>query len=113
MLLVQGQKCSLPTQYTGTGSQSQFWAPGLIYFEVVSYLSTFLGLETFPLFPSVGIFNSLPSGGRDGFDLTITPPFLDLSCSYVEFTICVFHNSYGITKTDIFINTILSSILDR
>ena len=40
MLLVQGQKCSLPSQYTGPGSQSRFWDPGFIYFEVVSYLCT-------------------------------------------------------------------------
>ena len=38
----------------------------------------FFGLETFPLFPSVGIFNPLPSGGRDGFYSTINPPFLDI-----------------------------------
>ena len=40
MLLVQGQKWSFPSQYTGPGSQSWFWAPGLIYFKVVSYLCT-------------------------------------------------------------------------
>ena len=38
ILLVQGQKCSLPSQYTGPGNHSRFRAPGLIYFEVVSYL---------------------------------------------------------------------------
>ena len=73
----------------------------------------FLGLEACPLFPSVGIFNSLPSVERDGFDLNITPPFIDLSCSYFEFTFCVFRNSYGLIKTEICINTILSSLLDR
>ena len=52
-----------------------------------------LGLEALPLFLSVRIFNLLPSGGRDGFDLTIPPHFLDLSCYYVEllFVIAVIH----------------------
>ena len=73
----------------------------------------FLGLEDFPLFLSVEIFNSLPPGGRDGFDSNITPHFLDLSCSYVEFTFCVCYNSYGLIKTEICIKNLLSSILDR
>ena len=34
MLLVQGQNCSLPSQCTGPGSQSQFWDPGMVYFKV-------------------------------------------------------------------------------
>ena len=45
------------------------------------------------------IFDSLPLGGRDGFDLTIPSPFLNLSCSYVEFTFCVFRNLCGLIKT--------------
>ena len=40
MILVQGQKCSLPSQYTGPGNQSRFRSPGFIYLEVVSYLCT-------------------------------------------------------------------------
>ena len=31
----------------------------------------------------------------------------------VEFTICVCPNSYGLAKTEICINTLLSSLLDR
>ena len=31
----------------------------------------------------------------------------------VEFTICVCHNLYGLTKAEICINTLLSSLLDR
>ena len=31
----------------------------------------------------------------------------------VEFTICVCRNSYGLTKTEICINTFISSLLDR
>ena len=31
----------------------------------------------------------------------------------VEFTICVCRNLYGLTKTEMFINTFLSSLLDR
>ena len=73
----------------------------------------FLGVKAFPLFLLVGIFNSLPSDGRDGFYLTITQPFLDLSSSYVEFTFCVCRNFYGLIKTEICINNRLSSILDR
>ena len=73
----------------------------------------FLVLEDFPLFPSVRFFDSLLSDGRDGFDLAITTPFLDISCSYVEFTFCVCHNSYGLIETEIFIKYLLSSILDR
>ena len=73
----------------------------------------FLGLEDCSLFLSVGIFDSLPSGGRDGLDLTILPPFLDIYCSYVEFKFCVCCNLYGLIKTEIYISTILSSLLDR
>ena len=73
----------------------------------------FLGLEACPLFPSVGIFDKLPSGGRDSFNLTIPSPFLNLSCSYVEFTFCVCRNSYRIIKTEICINYLLSSNLYR
>ena len=73
----------------------------------------FLGLDACPLLPSFGIFNSSPSGGLDGLDLTITPPFLDISCSYVEFTFYVFRNLYGLIKTEVCINTLLISLLDR
>ena len=73
----------------------------------------FLGLESCLLFMSVGIFDSLPSGWRDGFDLTMTPPFLNLSCSYVEFTFFVCSNLYELIMTEICINTLLSSLLDR
>ena len=73
----------------------------------------FLGLEACPLFPSARIFDLLPSGGRNGFYLTIPLPLLYLYCSYVEFTFCVCRNSYGIIKTEICINTLLSSRLDR
>ena len=31
----------------------------------------------------------------------------------VEFTICVGHNLYGLTKTEMCINTLLNSLLDR
>ena len=68
----------------------------------------FLGLEACPLFPSFGIFDSSPSGGRDGFYPTIPSPFLDLSCSYVEFTFFVWRNSYGLIMTEICINSLLS-----
>ena len=34
MLLAQGQKCSLPSQCTGPGSQSWLWATGLVYFDI-------------------------------------------------------------------------------
>ena len=47
MLLVQVQKCSLPIQYTGPGSQSRFRALGLVYFEV-SYLCTSLAWRLVP-----------------------------------------------------------------
>ena len=36
-----------------------------------------------------------------------------LMMPFVEFTICVCHNSYGLTKTEICINTLLGSLLDR
>ena len=62
---------------------------------------------------SVGVFDSVPSCGWDGFDLTIPPPFLDLSCSYVVFTFFVCRDSYGLIKTEICINSLLGSILDR
>ena len=65
------------------------------------------------MFPSVGTFDALPSGGRDGSDLTIAPPFLNLSCSYVEFTFFVCRNVYGLINTEICINNLLSSLLDR
>ena len=73
----------------------------------------FLGLEACTLFLSVGIFDSLPSGGRDGFDSIIPPTFLDISCSYVEFVFCVCSSSYGLIKMEICINTLLSSLLGR
>ena len=73
----------------------------------------FLGLEACPLLPSVEIFDSLPSGVWDGFELTIPPHFLDLSCPYVEFNICVCRNSYKLIKTEICINSLLGSLLDR
>ena len=72
----------------------------------------FLGLEDCPFFPSVGVFDSLPSGGRGGFNLTIPSPFLDISCSYVEFTFFVCCNLHGLIKTEICINSLLSGLLD-
>ena len=36
-----------------------------------------------------------------------------LALGFVEFTICVYRNSYGLTKTKICINTLLISLLDR
>ena len=72
-----------------------------------------LGLEACPLLQSVRISNSLPSGGQDGFDMTITPHFLNISCSYVDFKFCVCRNLYRLIKTEIYINTLLSSLLDR
>ena len=83
MLLAQGQRFRLPSQYIGPGSHSWLRAPALVYSEV-SCLCTFLGLEACPLLPLVGIFDSLPSDGQDGFGLIITTPFLDISCSYVN-----------------------------
>ena len=56
------------------------------------------------MFLSVEIFDSLPSDGQDGFDI---------SCSYVEFKFCVFRNLFGLINTEICINSLLSSILDR
>ena len=47
----------------------------------------FLVLEAFPFLVSVGILYSLTSGGRDGFNLAIPPPFLDISCSSAVFTL--------------------------
>ena len=72
-----------------------------------------LVLEACPLFLSVGIFNSLPSGGKDGFNLTVPPPFLNIFCSYVEFAFCVYRYSHGLIKMEICINTLPSSLLDR
>ena len=72
-----------------------------------------LGLEDFPLFLSVGIFDYLPSGGRDGFDSTIPPTLIDISCYYVEFMFCVCRNLYELINTEICINTLISSILYR
>ena len=64
------------------------------------------------MFPPVGIFDSFPSSGQEVFDLTIPSPLLDLSCSFVEFTFCVCRNFYGLIKTEICINSLLSSLLD-
>ena len=73
----------------------------------------FLGLEDCTLLMSIGIFNSLPSGGRDGYESIITPPFHYIYCSYVEVTFCVCQNLCRLINTEIFINTLLSSFLDR
>ena len=59
------------------------------------------------MLPSVGIFNSLPSGGRDVFDSTITPPFLDISCSYEELSFCACRHLYRLIKTEICITIVL------
>ena len=72
----------------------------------------FLVLEACLLFPSVVILDSLPSDGRDGFDFTITPPFLNISYSCVEFTLYVFPHLYGIIKTEISIKSLPGSILN-
>ena len=72
----------------------------------------FLVLESCPLLLSVRIFDTFTSGGQDGFDLTIYAPFLDISCSYVEFNFCVFCNLYGLIKTEICINSLLIFPLD-
>ena len=73
----------------------------------------FLVLGDFPLFLSVRIFNSLPSGEKDGFYLIIPSPFLDIYCYYVEFTFCVCSNLYRLINMEISVNSLLSSLLDR
>ena len=62
---------------------------------------------------SFRILDSFTSGGQDGFNSNIPPPFLDLSCSFVEFTFYVCRNSYGLVKMEIYIKPVLSSLLDR
>ena len=75
--------------------------------------SVLLGLGGFPTFTVSWDIDSLYSCGRDGFDLTIPPHLLNISCSYVEFKFCVCRNSYGLVNTEIFIKSLLSSLLDR
>ena len=75
--------------------------------------SVLIGVGVFPLFLSFRILDSFTSGGQDGFNSNIPPPFLDLSCSFVEFTFYVCRNSYGLVKMEIYIKPVLSSILDR
>ena len=72
-----------------------------------------LGLWDCPLFLSVGFFKNYPQA--DGM-VSIRPllsPFPEISYSYVEFTFYVFRNLYGRVNTEIHINFLLSSILDR
>ena len=73
----------------------------------------------------VGLFNSLnqivhrhqsPQEARIEvvfLHINVIAPRLAEEEVAVEFTICVFRNSYGLTKTEICINNILSSLLDR
>ena len=65
------------------------------------------------MFPSVRIFDSLPSGGRDGFDLTIYSHFLDLYRSYVEFTFCVCRKIFRLIEMEICVDSLFGSLLDR
>ena len=52
MLLVQGQKCSLPSQYTVPGNQSQFRAPGLFIMRLfLTYV--LLGIGGLSLVPVI------------------------------------------------------------
>ena len=75
--------------------------------------SILLGIGGLSLVPVSRDLQFITSGGRNGFDSNITPPFLDLSCSYVKFTFFVCRNSYGLIKTEICIYTLLSCLLDR
>ena len=101
-----------------TKSVHRPWKSGLALGSRLGLFSYFLplyllGLKGCPLFLLTGIFDSFPPGGQDGFDLTISPPFLDLYCFYVEFAFFVCRNLYGVIKAEICINCLLCSLLDR
>ena len=77
------------------------------------WIMYFLVLESCFFYLSFGIFDSLPSGRRDSFDSTTPSTFPWYFLSYVEFTFFVCRNLYGLVKTEISINFLLSSTLDR
>ena len=112
MLLDQGQKFSLLSQCIFPGIQYRLRAPGLVCFKFYFlYTSWAWRLDTCSS-QSLSSINHPQVGGMFSI-LTPPPPFLDLSCSYVEFMFCVFRNLYGLIKTEICICYPLSSLLYR
>ena len=96
---------------TGPGRRSRFLAPGLIYFEVVSYLCTYWAWRLVPCSRQLGYsIHYLQVGG-----MALIRPLPRLFSIFLVLILnsqLVCRYSYGLEKTVIYINTLLSSLLD-
>ena len=111
MILVQGHKCSLPSQCTGPGSQSWFHAPGLVFFNVY-YFCTYWAWRLVPCSRQSGSSIHYLHVGGVVLIWPLPQLFSIFSCSYVKFEFCVCRHLQGLIKTEICINTLLSRLLD-
>ena len=75
--------------------------------------SVLIGIGGLLLFPISWDFQWITLRWAGWFWFDHPPPFLDVSCSYVEFTFCVCRNLYGLVKIEICIISLIISLLDR